>query len=157
MSLRLAGEGRHPGPQRHGLVGPGLGAPGVAALALAGEASRRKAEPSPRCPIVALCAAAILAPLPSLAEGERAGALGAQCAETVGLTAGECTCVIETARADLSQRQVDYLLVRVARDEAEVQRMRQFMGLFERLAILTTVLDAADICAPGKPIALPES
>ena len=81
----------------------------------------------------------------------------AQCAAEVGFTEPECACVLDTVRPDITERQYEYFVARVTRNDAEVARMRTFMGLFERLAILLKVLNAADICAPGKPFEIPES
>lgn len=94
---------------------------------------------------------------PALAQGERAAAFAALCTVELGLTVAECTCVIETARVGLSERQIDYLMVRTARNDAEVARMRTFMPLGERLAILFAVQRAVGECAPGKHVEMPAS
>lgn len=96
-------------------------------------------------------------PSPALAQGERAVLVAEQCAAELGITAPECGCIIETVGVELSARQVDYLMVRIARNDAEVERMRTFMPLGERLAILFAVQRAAGQCAPGKRIEIPPS
>lgn len=69
----------------------------------------------------------------------------------------ECACVIDSTKVELSPRQVECLLVRIARNDVEVTRMREFMGLFERLANLFAVQRAVAVCAPGKEVRMPES
>ncbi|MCW5713236.1 MAG: hypothetical protein KIT43_01795 [Bauldia sp.] len=96
-------------------------------------------------------------PMPAFAQGERAVFAAGQCAAELGLTEAECACVIDTARVELSERQVDYLMVRIARNDAEVARMRTFMPLGERLAILFAVQRAVGECAPGRRVEIPAS
>lgn len=80
-----------------------------------------------------------------------------QCSAELGLTIEECSCTLETARPQLTERQIAYFLVRTARDEAEVARMRTFMPLRERLPILFIVMRAVETCAPDKDVDLPAS
>ncbi|MCC6735262.1 MAG: hypothetical protein IT534_03920 [Bauldia sp.] len=80
-----------------------------------------------------------------------------QCSAELGLTAAECACVMTAARVDLSERQIDYFMVRIARNDAEVERMRTFMPLGERLAILVAIQRAAEDCIPGRRIEIPPS
>jgi hypothetical protein len=96
-----------------------------------------------------------VASLPALAQGERAAFVADQCLAELGLTEAECACVIAMARTGLSARQIDYLMVRIAADVVEVERMRTFMPLGERLAIFFAVQRAAGECAPGKRIEIP--
>lgn len=91
------------------------------------------------------------------AQGERAQFALAQCAAELGLTDAECACVMDEMTDDLSERQIDYFIVRIARNDVEVARMRTFMPLLERLAILFTAQRAVAICAPGKDIEMPRS
>ncbi len=100
--------------------------------------------------------AAIAAAVPARAQPTDQAVLD-QCAAEIGFTAAECACVLDTIRPDITERQYEYFVARVTRNDAEVQRMRTFMGLFERLAILFKVLNAAETCAPGKPFEMPES
>jgi hypothetical protein len=103
--------------------------------------------------VVAISALSLAAPAPAQVTEQ---AMLAQCAEELGYTVAECACVMDTVRPQLTERQVEYFIARVTRNGAEVQRMRIFMGLFERLGILLKVMNAADICAPNKPLNLPE-
>lgn len=80
----------------------------------------------------------------------------AQCGVEMGYTEAECACLMATVRPNLTARQIEYFVARVTRNDAEIQRMNTFVGLFERLAILREVRRAADICAPGKPFVLPD-
>jgi len=96
-------------------------------------------------------------PTPASTQGERAAFVAEECAGELGLTEAECACVMEAARMVLSERQIDYLMVRIARNDAEVARMRTFMPLGERLAILFAVQRAVEVCAPGKTVAFPAS
>jgi hypothetical protein len=80
----------------------------------------------------------------------------ANCVLQMGYTDAECACLMATARPNLTQRQIDYFVARVTRNEAEIQRMNTFVGLFERLAILREFRQAAELCAPGKPFVLPD-
>ena len=104
-------------------------------------------------------AVSLVVPLSSatLAQGERAAFAADQCAAELGLTEAECACVLDTARVGLSERQVDYLFVRIARNDAEVARMRTFMPLGERLAIFFAVQRAVGECAPGRRVEVPRS
>ncbi len=103
--------------------------------------------------LVAICTLSLAAPTRAQVTEQ---AMLAQCAEELGYTVAECACVLDTVRPQLTERQVEYFIARVTRNDAEVQRMRTFMGLFERLGILLKVMRAADICAPNKPLNLPE-
>lgn len=80
-----------------------------------------------------------------------------QCAIELALAPAKCACILDTSKPELSDQQYDYLLVRLARDDAEIARMRTFMGLLQRLAILGVIVRIADICAPDKPFNLPAS
>jgi hypothetical protein len=108
-------------------------------------------------PVSMLLAGLALAASPAFAQGDQRAPVINQCAAEVGFTEDECACVIETARPQLSERQMEYFQVRIARNDEEVARMRTFMGVLERLAILWTILDAAETCAPGKDVVIPRS
>ncbi len=135
----------------------GAGRTSAPCSALTREFPLSKWRTSIAIPAVVAVAAALASPGHALAQDGGAGLVLSQCAAELGLTEAECACVIETARVDLSERQVDYLMVRIARNDAEIMRMREFMGPFERLAILWAVQRAVAICAPGKDVRMPES
>ena len=100
--------------------------------------------------------AALALPRPVMAQPIEQAVLE-QCAVELGLTLEECACTLETAQPQLTERQVAYFLVRIARNDAEVERMRAFMPLGERLRILFVVMRAVEDCAPGKEVDLPRS
>jgi hypothetical protein len=104
----------------------------------------------------AAMAAALGLPNGATAQAIEQAVLG-QCSAELGLTIEECACTLETARPQLSERQIAYFLVRIARDEAEVARMRTFRPLRERLPILFIIMRAVEFCAPGKDVDLPAS
>lgn len=103
------------------------------------------------------CVVSAAMAFPSWGQAPAATLVLEQCAAELGLTEDECACTLVDARDHLSQRQIDYLLVRIARNDAEVERMRTFMPLRERLPILWTVTRSVEYCAPGKEFVLPDS
>lgn len=94
---------------------------------------------------------------PSVAAQPAAETVLEQCAADLGLTAEECACTLEVARPQLTEQQIAYFLVRIARNQAEVERMRTFMPLGERLPILFIIMRAVRECAPGKDVEMPAS
>ncbi len=94
--------------------------------------------------------------VPVQAQVVTAQTILAQCAIEMGYTEAECACMMDGVRPRLTQRQIEYFVVRITRNEPEIQRMNTFVGLFERLAILREVRSAAETCAPGKPFELPD-
>ena len=67
----------------------------------------------------------------------------------------ECICVAKRVAVELSERQMAYLAVRIAGNDAEVTRMREFMGFFERIVIVGIVATTVEDCTDGAVTELP--
>lgn len=76
--------------------------------------------------------------------------LALECESQLGLSSTKCACVTDEAAAVLTPIEIEYALVRIALNEAEIARLREVLPIGQRLRILFRIVNIVDECADGE-------
>ncbi len=77
--------------------------------------------------------------------------LAVECDQQLGLDTAKCACVVDDVRKELLPIEIEYAVVRIAENEAEITRLREVLPLGQRLGILFRIIGIVDDCADGAP------